>query len=144
MDLFDPVLGQIVLGELNEVFDRLRKDELIHEAQFKNLLDLVPEPNEGDKARYGVDEYLKATAISEFFSRDAFDRMAEFSMPEEALQNAFKLEKNTLLFYQALRDVMGANDVLEEIIGTEKDHVISLLKVITTGAKFRGLADKGP
>jgi rubrerythrin len=119
------------IGALKGVFDRLHEDERVHEAQFKNLLEVLPPPCGADLADTAVEEYLKATAVSEFFGQNAFDRMANFTMPEEALQNAFQLEKSTLLFYQALHDVVGPNDVLEEIIKTEKDHVVSLMKLIT-------------
>ena len=62
--------------------------------------------------------------------------------PQDTLENAFSLEKATLLFYEALLDTLGDDASLSAIIQAEKEHVVALMKVILTGAKFRGLGDK--
>lgn len=130
--------------ELVDIFNQLALDERTHEAQFKRLLNTLPDEQRSGGGRYGVGEYLKATAISEFFRKDAFTHLSNVRTPKDALENAFKLEKNTVLFYEALRDVTGPNRALEEIIDTEKSHVVSLMKAMVSGAKFRGLDDTGP
>jgi hypothetical protein len=72
-----------------------------------------------------VDEYLRATAISEFFGKDTFDDVADIQTLDDALAHAISLEKATLLFYQALRDNIGGT-VLDLVIEAEKRHLASL------------------
>ena len=55
---------------------------------------------------------------------------------------AFELEKATLGFYSAMRDVLGANDTLDSVIEAEKAHLNKVMQYIVTDSKFRGLADK--
>ena len=47
-------------------------------------------------------------------------------------------------FYQAISEVIGPNEALDAIIAAEKDHLFKLMKVVTAGAKFRGLQDDWP
>lgn len=124
-----------------EVFSRLAKDERVHESQFQALLDKNPK-TEGAAGRYEEDEYLRATAISEFFKDDAFDELDKIETPKDALAKAVALEKTTLLFYQAIRDSVGPDTALDELINAEKSHLTTLMKVILTNAEFRGLSDK--
>jgi rubrerythrin len=126
--------------EIAEVFAKLAAEEVAHGSYFQSLLDQNP-PNEKEKGRYGVDEYLRATAISEFFGHGALDRLREVKTPGEALVQAVRLEKATLLFYHALRDHLGANTALDDLINTEKSHLTTLMKVVLTDARFRGLSD---
>ncbi len=60
---------------------------------------------------------------------------------DDALGEAIKLEKATLLFYHALREAIGEKTVLDAVIRAEKDHLVALTKVLLTEAKFRGLGD---
>ena len=127
-------------GDVAEVFTRLARDEVDHEAQFKALLDQHEEPGTG--AVTAGSEFLRATTISSFFQQDAFHDVDAIRTPQDALENAFSLEKATLLFYEALLDTLGDDASLSAIIQAEKEHVVALMKVILTGAKFRGLGDK--
>jgi len=124
-----------------EVFERLAKDERVHESQFQALLDRSPR-TEGSAGRYEEDEYLRATAISEFFKDDAFDKLDQIETPQDALAKAVALERTTLLFYQAIRDSVGPGTALDELITAEKSHLTTLMKVVLTNAEFRGLGDK--
>ena len=128
-------------SEVAEIFKRLARDENLHEAQFQTLLDQHPRTDE-DLGRYGVDEYLRATAISEFFGKDALDRLEKVEEPGDALNCAVGLEKASLLFYQAIRDTIGESPALDEIIKTEKSHLTTLMKIVLSDARFRGLTDR--
>jgi rubrerythrin len=130
--------------EMGELFLRLQRDERAHEKQFQRLFDALPEDQKVGDGRYKVHDYLRATAISEFFGKKAFMRMEEFETREDVLRNAFNLEKNTVLMYQALRDAIGPDPALDEIIETEQAHVVAVMKVIMTDAEFRGVGDTWP
>ena len=130
--------------EISRVFSVLAKDELLHEKHLQKLLVMIPEEEpEGYAEKYGV---LRAMSLSEFFtSRDGLRRALEqIETREDALQRAFELERSTLGYYQALKDVLGENPVLEDIIQMEKDHMMSILRYMVTGAKLRGLGDRVP
>jgi rubrerythrin len=127
--------------DVSQVFSQLAEDERSHEAQFKSLLDRVPK-QEDTSERYELYQFLRATAISEFFTKDYFRKAEGFDSVSEALGSALAFEKATLLYYQALRDVLGEDRQLDAIINAEKNHVVSIARILPTDAKFRGLGDK--
>ena len=127
--------------ELKEVFARLVKDEKAHEAQFKAILDRLPDDVD-QKRDYEQWQFLRATAISEFFREDAFKDTDRIDSIENALGRALSFEKSTLQYYQAIRDLIGASPQLDDIIEAERGHVVGLMRVIVADGKFRGVGDK--
>jgi rubrerythrin len=127
-------------SKISGVFSRLAEDERVHEGQFRKLLDSMPQEavsGEGDE-RY---EFLKATAISGFFRREYFSTAGEISTGVEALGKALAFEKATLQYYRAIREVLGKSEQLDAIIDAERNHVLSLVRIIPTDAVFRGMRD---
>jgi rubrerythrin len=127
-------------NEISGVFSRLAEDERVHEGQFRKLLDSVPQETvSGERdERY---EFLKATAISEFFRQEYFSKAGEISTGVEALGKALAFEKATLQYYRAIREVLGKSEQLDAIIEAERNHVLSLVRIIPTEAVFRGMRD---
>jgi rubrerythrin len=128
--------------EVARILKRLADDERDHELQFRGLLKSLPEV---DKA-VGSDlagEYLRTLAKSEFFEREIapLEQPAEIKSPADAMAKAMALEKATVLFYDAMKDLLGESHALDTIIAAEKQHVVTLMKVIMTDAEFRGLSD---
>ena len=130
--------------QISDVFTQLSRDEMVHKRQFSNLLANMPsEP--GSVGSPEKTEYLKAMAISEFFShhQGPFKGIEGIHDRDEALERAFNFEKATLGFYKAIEDVLGENPVLKEVMEAEKKHIVTLMKnVVITGAKFRSLQDE--
>lgn len=124
-----------------EVFLRLAEDEVAHEAQFRELLNEVP----AEQNTVGHDEaglLLRAAATSQFFDKEALADTAGIKSPADALAKALAFERSTLFYYQSLRDVLGeSSPQLQEMIEAEKAHLTTLMKVIVSDAKFRGLSD---
>jgi rubrerythrin len=129
------------MPELKEIFAQLTKDEKAHEAQFRAILKHVPEDKPEDQ-QYELYQYLRATAVSEFFHKDYFKTMEDVDAADKALGHALAFEKATLQFYQAIQDILGDNKELDSIIKAERGHVLALMKVIMSDAKFRGMGDK--
>lgn len=131
--------------EVKELFEQLNRDEQVHHAQFSKLLDSVPDTDEG-KVDYEGGQYLRAMAISEFFStkRGPFHDVDQVKSAADALTHTLNFEKAALAFYQAVRDVLGSSEQLEEIIAAERQHVTQVMKLLTTDAKFRSLQDDWP
>lgn len=124
--------------DLADIFERLSKDEKVHEAQFRNLLDNPPSETTTDTDST-AQQFLQATAFSKYFREGSLEKIES---PEEALGKALNFEKATLQYYEALRDIIGSNDKLQAIIDAEKDHVVTLMRVITSDARFRSLQDR--
>jgi len=129
-------------AELAELFGVLARDEEVHELQFKALLKKLPE---GERGELSADEqtYLRALATAEIFfgNNEALDPGDRVKTREDALHRALDLEKATLLYYGAMRDVLGSNEVLDAVIQTEKTHLVQVMKVLFTGGKMRGLLE---
>jgi rubrerythrin len=122
--------------ELAEVFLRLTREEEAHEALFRELLAALSDEEKAETGRYGVQEFLKATAISEFFGGETRERFRSISSIQEALEGALKLERDTLAFYLELRTAIGGSPILDEIIEIERTHVSDLVGALNlhTGA----------
>jgi rubrerythrin len=130
--------------ELASLFKQLAREEEVHQRQFCALLDEAPQSYE-DKIEYERAQYLRAMAISEFFSKAgplaAADQVATEA---DALKHALDLEKAALAYYLAVRDELGESSALSKIIAAEKQHMVRIMKTIVTGARFRSLQDEWP
>jgi rubrerythrin len=129
-------------AELKELFELLAKDEVMHEAQFRKLLEQTP-PDEGVSTGPEF-QYLRAMSLSQFFmGEEGLKRKCrEIEDKDDALGIAFELEKATLQYYSAMREVLGGNDTLDAVIEAEKAHLTKVMQYIITDSKFRGLADR--
>jgi rubrerythrin len=125
---------------LAEVFAQLAKDEAAHGSHFSELLETAPDGGSlADKEE--ALNLLRASAASKMLSPEALARTDEFENPGDALRGALELEKATLFFYQSLKDVLDDNEEVDHLIETEKRHVSTLMKVLVSDARFRGLDD---
>lgn len=132
--------------DVAELFSHLAADEKVHKQQFLALLKKAPE-EEGVSETPEKREYLKAMSISEFFShhRGPFKNVEEIQDRNDALQKALDFEKATLGFYRAVEDFHGKRELLTQVIETEKEHVVVLMKtLLVEGSEFRGLQDRWP
>lgn len=129
--------------ELTELFRDLGRDEVQHAEQFRALRDrFVDRPQRGP---ISADEanYLRAMSMSDIFSgpKGLASTLDGVRTRDDALERSLHLEKATLAYYQAVRDVLGADEVLDTLIAVERRHVLMVMKLLVTGAKFRGFAD---
>lgn len=131
--------------ELAEMFTLLAHDEEIHATQFGRMRDALP-ANSKTELEPDEEEYLRTVASAEIFYGDnAVQGPADKVVSrEDALQRALNLEKASLLYYTAMRDVIGASAPLDAIIGAEKEHLVRVMRYMFTGAKMRGISDEFP
>ncbi len=123
--------------KLREMFRMLAADEVDHEAQFKELLDSVEKNN---REISGTEkEYLDAVDLRKFFKR--LKNVPEDATPLDVLKTAYSLEKEAVLFFSGLKDIVGDSPELERIVEIEKGHMTKVMKYIVTEAKFRGIED---
>lgn len=128
--------------ELAGVFQQLSKDEVVHKAKFSELLKNLPE-EAGSLKSSAAGDYIMAMSVSEFFSRDKgpLAGIDQVKNRDDALEKVFGFEKATLGFYLAVKDAIGQNSTLDQIIEEEKAHITRLMKIMMTGEKFRSLQD---
>ena len=127
--------------EIKEMFEFLAQDEVAHGNYFRSLLEATP-PDEGVSTGPEF-QYVRAMSLSQFFmGEDGLKKKcAEIQSKTDALRIVFELEKATLQYYQALREVLGENEALDAIIRAEKAHLMKVMQYIVTDSKFRGLSD---
>jgi len=128
-------------AELRDLFASLAADEVEHGERFRALHDrAVSGKREPISPEQG--EYLRAMSMSEVFDTEGLAKRVDgIRTREDALERALHLEKATLAYYQAMREVLGPDEVLDALIAVEKKHVIKVMHLMLTGAKFRGFAD---
>lgn len=128
--------------ELTELFTILARDEEIHEMQFKMLAKKLPESQRAELSESDK-ETLRSLVVAEFFNGnyDVLNKVDEMKTRDHALARAMELERSTLLYYHAMREILGGSEVLDEIIAAEKDHLNKVMRLALTGAKARGLTD---
>jgi rubrerythrin len=127
--------------ELAQLFSILARDEEVHEFQFKKLRKELP-AGDGQTLSEADADYLEALAYTRFFSGEREPvQVAEMMSVQDGLRRAYQLEQAAILFYTSLEDSLGASDVLDTIIATEKQHLMKVMQYMITGAKMRGLLD---
>lgn len=131
--------------ELRALLEGLGKDEAEHEQMFRGLRDRLLARAGDQEISFEQQNYLRAMSISEIFSgsKGLRKNVESLETRDDALERALLFEKATLSYYQAVSDVLGAEETLDSLIAIEKSHVVKIMQLMLTGAKFRGLADGG-
>lgn len=130
---YDHALNRKNLSEpIKKLLEKLRDEEIKHEATFKNLRSsedykLLGDPQDWQAAA----DYLRAISNSHVFSKpDAAIKMAtEAANEKEILENAIQFEKDTLLFFHAINlktENEKSKDIITAIINEEVSHVMVL------------------
>jgi rubrerythrin len=113
-------------NELKKLFGTLAAQEIKHEQVFTALKDKIK-----DEAPEGWDEvalYLKAIVDSEFFlGKDkSLAAIQNVNTSADAIKFALGFERETLLYYYGLRDMIQEKKVIDEVIKEEKSHIVWL------------------
>jgi len=115
---------------LKELFDTLAIKERHHEKFFTGLLDKA-----GKTDIEGHDEfssYMRAIVESEFFlgTNKALPSLDHVTTPVEAVKFALDFEKETLLYFYSIRDIVPEKEIVDKIILEEKSHVVWLNRLL--------------
>lgn len=116
--------------KLRELLSKLRDQEKEHELFFSEmhkseniqLVDYTPDQDI-------IDDYLRAIINYRIFSSPeaAIKKIEMVNDEEELLETAMDFEKDTLLFFQGIREVIKdshAKEILEKIIKEEITHIL--------------------
>lgn len=113
-------------NQLQGLFKTLAEKELQHEKTFSDLKTKVKD--EEPEGWEDVSEYLRAIVESEFFlgKKKSLPSLEHVKSAAGAVKFALGFEKETLLYYYAIRDVIKEKDVVDEIINEERSHIMWL------------------
>ena len=112
--------------KLVKLFDILAGQELRHERVFSQLKEKIKDENlEGWEE---ASQYLRAIVESEFFlgRNKSLTSIENLKSVEDAVRHALGFERETLLYYFSLKDVVKEKKMVNEIIDEEKSHIIWL------------------
>ncbi|MBI5199922.1 MAG: ferritin family protein [Nitrospirae bacterium] len=113
---------------LRKLFETLAVKELRHEKAFYELKEITggDEPEGWEE----VSQYLRAIVESEFFlGKGKFlPSLEHVKTVEKAINFAIGFEKETLLYFYAIRDAVKEKEIVDEIINEEKSHIMWLNK----------------
>lgn len=123
--------------KLKELFGYLAEAELRHKETFLGLKGEIEEAPQGvpvDWDELGL--YIKAMTDSSFFvgRKKSINMATKASSDKEAIDFAMLFEKDTLLYFYHIKDIVkaGGRPVLDKIIQEEKDHIRKLAEIKST------------
>lgn len=120
---------------MKELCETLAKKELDHEKRFSKLMGVVKD--DGDVDWDEVSKYLRAIVESEFFlgKGKSLPSLDGVKTVAEAVAFAMGFEKETLLYFYAIRDMITGKDVVSQIIDEERSHIVWLNRLATGSSK---------
>jgi rubrerythrin len=116
--------------KLKQLFDTLALKEQSHEQRFNELREKATGEEMVDWEE--VSRYLRAIVESEFFlgKGKSLPSMDHVRTPADVLKLALGFEKQTLLYFHAIRDAVKEKSVVDEIIAEEKSHIVWLNELL--------------
>jgi rubrerythrin len=115
---------------LVKLFTTLAAKEKVHEKTFGELKNMVvkqgTEPVEWEE----VTNYMRAFVESEFFlgGSKSLPAMDHIRTVKDAVKFALGFEKETLLYFWELRNIVKEKEIVDEVINEEKSHIMWLDK----------------
>ena len=112
--------------QAKDLFQYLADQELIHKKVFEGLSSAIVITDIDATAWDEAMAYIAATVGREFFSVEAKIRAIPLGATEDdRIGQAIEFEKQTLLFFYGLRDLVQATnkETVDEIIDQEKSHI---------------------
>jgi len=110
-------------SKLKELFDSLATKEKQHEKVFSDLLEKVKD-QVIDNAEE-VSAYLRAIVESEFFlgKNKSLPSLEHLKSITDAVRFAIGFERETLLYFYSLKEIVKEKEIVNEIIEEEKSHL---------------------
>ncbi len=123
--------------KLKDLFDYLAKAELKHKETYLGLMGMIEEFPQGvpvDWDELGL--YIQSMTDSSFFlgSDTPINMASKATNDLEAIHFAIAFEKDTLLFFYQLIDLLKSKEkpIVEKIINEEKKHIQKLTEMKKT------------
>jgi rubrerythrin len=111
---------------LRNLFETLAQKELLHKQHFQELKEITgeTEPEGWEEAS----KYFRAIVESEFFlgKGKSLPSLEHIKTARDAVKFAISFEKETMLYFLGIRDVVKDREVVDEIINEERSHIMWL------------------
>ncbi|MFA7467349.1 MAG: ferritin family protein [Desulfotomaculaceae bacterium] len=127
---YEIAAAQVDDDEVKKIFELLSGEEKQHIVDFESLGANLPSDfilNESYVGEYG--DYLKALVDNHVFNHDNIEKLLpNISVAREALAVAFRFEKDSILIFQELYNLVdeAGKVVLGKLIEQEKLHIRKL------------------
>jgi rubrerythrin len=111
--------------DLWTLFQTLAKKELEHKDAFSGLRDSIDMSGDMPVEWEEVSHYMRAIVESEFFlgKHKALPDMEKIDTVSSAVKFAIGFEKETLLYFIGLRDILQQKTLIDKIIDEERSHI---------------------
>lgn len=111
---------------LRKLFEMLALKELHHKKVFSELKEKAESKEPANPEE--VSQYLRAIVESEFFldKEKSISSLEHVKTAADAIRFALGFEKETLLYFYSLRDVLKEKEIVDEIINEERSHIVWL------------------
>lgn len=110
-----------------DIYHELADKERMHIQIFQDMLDKVGDYQPPENYTEEYEQYLKALVDSSVFTNDkaAREMAQKVSSDSEALQIGINAEKDSILFYSEMRELVRQSDrdVISYIINEERSHL---------------------
>ncbi len=131
---YNSLINKAETQKSKDIFSFLAGEEKKHIATFKSIGEALGDyeiPDLYSQEEYQL--YMKALADSEVFTKQIdIDKLVEKAKSDvEAIDMAMGFERDSLLFYYEIRNVVRQQDqkVVDELISQEKSHLRQLSKL---------------
>ncbi len=113
---------------LVKLFTTLASKERVHEKTFSELKGMVAKKGTEPVEWEEVSNYMRAFVESEFFlgSSKSLPTMDHIKTVKDAVKFALGFEKETLLYFWELRNIVKEKEIVDEVINEEKSHIMWL------------------
>ncbi|MDA8100666.1 MAG: ferritin family protein [Nitrospiraceae bacterium] len=113
---------------LVDLFSTLASKERNHEKVFTDLKNMVTKSGTDPVEWQEVSNYMRAFVESEFFlgRGKSLPSMDHIKSVKDAVKFAMGFEKETLLYFLALRGVVREKEMVDEVVNEEKSHIMWL------------------
>lgn len=116
-----------------ELLAYLKEEEAKHEKLFREMMGTLEPANVRETYEGEYEEYLKALVDNHVFGAEgaAEKALARINNEIEVLNTAMGFEKDTILFFRELRDLVSDKDreVVDRLIREEQSHLRKLALV---------------
>ncbi|MCS5696835.1 ferritin-like domain-containing protein [Desulfofundulus thermocisternus] len=117
-------------GRVKEIMLALAAEEEEHEALFTRMLDGLENYNPPETYPGEYEEYVRALLDAHVFARDIKpgEIACEAGDPQKALDMAIGFEKDSLLFFYELRQLVPEQErsAVDKLIREEQKHILRL------------------
>ncbi|MCG8403247.1 MAG: ferritin family protein [Firmicutes bacterium] len=127
---YEIAAAKVTDPEVKSIFEFLAGEESRHINDFESLgakLSRGFTPNESYIGEYG--DYIKALINNHIFNHDNIEKLLpNISVAREALAVAFRFEKDSIMIFQELYNVVddSGKEIIAKLIEQEKQHIRKL------------------